>query len=93
MSHVRLKTTYNEEGSYGSVDQYVLYAHHNNSSDYVTFYDEKGNVILVVPDTLDNNLLDAINRLYAPNKEGLHHNGLIDKVEYMDKNDREICGL
>lgn len=66
MSSYTVKTTYNTEGDYGSTEKHTLYANHNNSSDYVTFFDEKGERILTVPDTLDNNILDAINRLYAP---------------------------
>jgi len=66
MSHLRVKTKYNTEGSFGSTEEKTLYAHHNLSSDYVTFYDDDGDVIMVVPDTIDNNVLDAINRLYDP---------------------------
>ncbi len=66
MSHIRVKTKYNVEGAYGSVEEKVLYADHNNSCDVIGFYDEKGEPILFVEDTMDNNLLDAINRLYMP---------------------------
>lgn len=66
MSHVRVKTKYNVEGAYGSIEERTLYADHNNSCDIVTFYDQDGNWLLSVEDTMDNNLLDAINRLYMP---------------------------
>lgn len=79
MSHYRLKTKFNTEGAYGSVEEHTVYAHHNLSCDYITFYDEKGDFIMTVPDTLDNNLLDAINRLYAPWKD----NKLVEDVEHM----------
>lgn len=64
MSHSRIKTTYNTEGNYGSTETHTLYADHNDCADYVTFYDETGAIIMTVPDTIDNNILDAINRLY-----------------------------
>lgn len=90
MSHYRLKIKYNTEGNYGSVDEKTLYAHHNLSCDYVTFFDEAGEVIMIVPNTLDGNLLDAINKIYHPFKKD---NELDDDIEYMDKADREKCGL
>lgn len=66
MSHLRIKRKYNTEGSFGSTEEKTLYCHHNLSSDYVAFYDENGDIIMVVPDTIDNNILDAINELYDP---------------------------
>ena len=42
MSHYRLKTKYNTEGAYGSTEENEVFAHHNLSCDYVTFYDENG---------------------------------------------------
>ena len=42
MSHVRVKTEYQVEGAYGSTEKKILYAHHNNSCDVVTFFDEDG---------------------------------------------------
>lgn len=80
MSNSYLKTKYYTEGSYGSLDEETLYVSHNRSSDYVTFYDSNGNLILTVPDTIDNNILDAINRLYSPYLD----NVLIDGVEIMN---------
>jgi hypothetical protein len=52
MSHVRIKTKYKEEGTYGSTEEHTIYADHNNCCDYVTFYDEKGEILLTVPDTI-----------------------------------------
>lgn len=76
MSHTKVKTEYDVEGPYGSIEKQVLYADHNNSSDYVTFYDGCGNWLFCVEDTRDNNMLDAINRLYLS-----HLNE--DKVEHV----------
>ncbi len=54
------------------------------------FYDENGEFIMTVPDTMDNNLLDAINRLYAPfNKD----NKFVEGIETMSKEDREKCKM
>ena len=90
MSHYRLKTKYNTEGAYGSTEENEVFAHHNLSCDYVTFYDENGDFIMTVPDTMDNNLLDAINRVYAPfNKD----NKFVEGVETMSKQDREKCKM
>lgn len=83
MSHYRLKTTYNEEGAYGSVDVKNLYAHHNLGCDIISFYDHDGSFLFAVPDTLDGNILEAVNRLYAP-WEGENHNlKLTAGVEHM----------
>lgn len=81
MSHLYLKTEYNTEGAYGSIDKHTLYAHINNSCDIVTFYEENGTILFSVEDTLENNLLDAINRLYSNKKDS--------SVESMTKEDRE----
>lgn len=86
MSHLRVKTTYNEEGSYGSVEKKTLYAHHNLSCDYTTFYDHDGSVILSFPDTIDNNIFDAMASLSAPKKDTCSDE-LCDGVEYMTPDD------
>lgn len=91
MSHYRLKTKYNSEGAYGSIDEQTVYAHHNLSCDYVSFYDKDGHFIMAIPDTISNNLLDAINRLYAPFKN--HGNIFVDGVESMDEEDCKKCGI
>lgn len=86
MSHIRIKTKYLTEGNYGSIDENTLFCHHNNCSDYVSFYYEDGTHILTVPDTIDNNILEAINRLYNyynPNSE----NKLNEYIEFMAKED------
>jgi hypothetical protein len=83
MSHCRLKTTYNEMGAYGSVDKKTLYAHHNNSCDIVSFYDENGNFLFCVEDTMDNNLFDAIKRLFYA-WEDARANKLMEGVEHME---------
>lgn len=91
MSHIRVKTKYNVEGSYGTIEERVLYSHHNNSCDVVTYYDENGKVLFCVEDTTQNNLLDAINRLYVPQK--LTGNELYEGIEYMDLQDCEKCNI
>ncbi len=90
MSHYRVKTKFNVEGSYGAIDQDTLYAHHNLSCDYVTFYDSNGNVIMSIPDTLENNMLEAIKRLWMPFKKE-NNQELEDGVEYMNEEDRNKC--
>jgi hypothetical protein len=67
MSRHLVKTEFTEMGSYGSRDKQVLYAEHNNSCDIVSFYyGEKMEYLFSVEDTEQNNLMDAIKRLYAP---------------------------
>jgi hypothetical protein len=92
MSHYRLKTTYQEEGDYGSRETKNVYAHHNLGVDYVTFYDDRGEVIMSIPSTIDNNLLDAINRLYSP-FTGNFLTDLIEGVEHMTLEEKQKCGL
>lgn len=92
MSHYKLKTKFNTEAEYGLIKEEVVYAHHNLSTDYVSFYDEHGRFIMTIPDTIDNNLLDAINRLYKPFKD--NHNDLyLDGVEPMSHEDRIKCNI
>jgi len=91
MSHIRVKTTYNVEGSYGSVEKRILYADHNNSCDVVNYYTENGEFLFSVEDTMDNNLLDAINRLFAPNKSNSRELSL--DVEYMNVEDYNKCKI
>jgi hypothetical protein len=90
MSHIRIKTKYNTEGSYGSTDTKTLYAHHNLSCDIVSFYDEDGECILSVEDTMENNQLDAINRLYAPyvDKDCTQYS---EDIESMTPEERDLC--
>jgi len=92
MSHYRIKTTYNEEAAYGNTEELTLYAHHNLSCDCVTVYDEKGRRLFSFGDTIDNNLLDAINRIAG----GFFKPGtteLCDGVEFLNNEDRKILGL
>jgi len=91
MSHYRVKTEYEVEGSYGSVEKRTLYAWHNNSCDIVTFYDEDGDYMFSVEDTHHNNLYDAIERLYAPHTN--RGTELIEGVAYMTQEDREKCKI
>lgn len=68
MSRIRVKTDYQIEVEYGRTENKTLYAEHGNSCDIVTFYDENGAYLFSIQDTVENNLMDAIKRLYAPDK-------------------------
>lgn len=89
MSHLRIKKEYNEEGSYGSVDKHTLYCHANLSCDYTTFYDETGNVIFSFPDTLRNNILEAMIALARPYVDG----SLGEGISHMNLEDMKKCGI
>lgn len=91
MSSFIVKTEYNIEGDYGSTEKLTLYAKHNNSCDVVTFLDENGKYIFSVGDTMDNNLIDAINRLYAPHKKSMSSE-YIEGVERLNDEDKKLCG-
>ncbi len=90
MSSFYVKTKYNEEGNWGSIEEKTLYCHHHNTCDYVNFYDENGTWIMTIPDTISNNLLDAINRLYSPYKDNSCRE-YEDGIEQMTNEDREKC--
>lgn len=66
MSHYIVKTTYKTEGAWGETEDNTLYALHNNTCDIVSYYDDNGRFIMAVPDTIDTNIVDAINLLYSP---------------------------
>lgn len=93
MSHYRLKTTYNTEGPFGSVETKSIFAHHNLGCDTVTFYDHDGEFIMTVPDTIDGNILDAINRLYFPFKlTEMNDTELMEGIEHMSEEERKLIG-
>lgn len=71
MSHTRVKTTYNTEGAYGATDVHTLYCHHNHSCDYTTFYNENGDITPMQFQEWesDNDLWDAMKRLWVPFKD------------------------
>lgn len=71
MSHTRVKTSYEEEGSFGGTEVKTLYCHHNHSCDYVTFYDGRGEVMDMsfCSWSTGNDLWDAVNRLWYPFKD------------------------
>jgi hypothetical protein len=90
MSHYRLKTVYYVEGSYGSEEEKTLYCHHNLGCDITSFYDEDGEFLFAVHDTLEDNLADAINKLLIP----FMKSGDLDYgIEHMNAEDRLKCGL
>lgn len=86
MSHLKVKTTYITEGSYGSSETHVLYCHHNNTCDCVTFYEEDGSIATMNFHSwsLEKDLWHAMNLLWYPFKDewGLE---LKDGVEYYVK--------
>ena len=72
MSHLRVKTTYEVEGAYGSTETRELYCHHNHSCDCVTFHGKNGEVESMAFcdwSTNNNDLWDAMNRLWLPFKK------------------------
>ena len=90
MSRIRVKTDYLVEGNYGTTEKRTLYAEHNNSSDVVNFFDDSGDCIFTVEDTQDNNLCDAIVRLYTPSEI----NGVLkNDIQYMDDVDKIKCKI
>lgn len=93
MSHERIKTTYNTEGAHGSTEKHTLFANFNHCGDYVVFYDEQGEIILTIPDTIENNLFDAIQRLMYHKLSHDDNNNLINGCEQMTEEDRKVCGL
>jgi hypothetical protein len=65
--------------------------HHNLSCDIVSFYDEKGNFLFCVEDTMDNNLFDAIKRLFYA-WEDVMAGKLVEGVEHMDPSEFDKIG-
>jgi hypothetical protein len=83
MSHRYRKTTYIEEGAYGSEDVKTIYMHQNNSCDVVTIYDEDFNVIISYGDTTRRTLMQGIREMLTDKPE---ENKLI---EFWIKEDRD----
>jgi hypothetical protein len=71
MSKTRVKTTYAEEGAYGSTEYKTLYCFHNHSCDYTTFYNEDGSIVEMCFGEWEsgNDLYDAVERLWFPFKD------------------------
>ncbi len=91
MSHYRFKTTYQTQGSFGSTETHILYANHNECADIITFYYEDGEILFTVEDTMQNNLFEAIERLYMPFRG--EESKLDPMVEQMNDEDRKKCGI
>lgn len=83
MSHLRVKTTYESEGGYGSTETHTLYCHHNLSCDFTTFYTEDGEVASMSFGEWSSgkDLWDAMIKLYSPFKDEWGGE-LKDGVEY-----------
>jgi len=85
MSRTRYKTTFkSESGYYGEVEEHTLYADYNNSCDIVTFYNENFDIILQVGDTVENNLIEALIRIWNHNS-----NNPIENVENWSFEDKQ----
>lgn len=71
MSHTRVKTTYSNQGIYGSTETIELYCHHNHSCDCTVFYWKNGEVVKACFNDWEsgNDLWDAMQRLWFPFKE------------------------
>lgn len=83
MSQLRVKTTYEVEGAFGSTEIRELYCQHLNSCDCVTFFNVNGEVenMSFCSWSEGNDLWDAVNRLIYPFKDKWGEE-LKDKVEY-----------
>jgi hypothetical protein len=92
MSHLRVKTTFHVQGTYGSTDKKTLYCHLNKSCDITTFYDEDGTYLFSFEDTEDNNLFEAMKRLASPQKEA-RSSDLEEGIEHMNEEDQRKCGI
>lgn len=91
MSGYIVKTTYNVEGTYGQTEVKTLYCKHYNGCDQVCYYDEQGGCLFCVDDTLDNNMFDAIIKLYSPQKQ--HSAELEAGISYVNNEERKELGL
>lgn len=83
MSHVRVKTTYESEGSYAGTDIHTLYCHHNLTCCCTTFYNADGTVahLSFCSWSTGNDFWDAVQRLWFPYKD-TWGGELKDGVEY-----------
>lgn len=85
MSSVRRKVKYYTQGNYGSTEERWLYSVHNNSSDFVTFYDHNGEYLFCFDEWSPKDMGQAIiESLTEWNDE---------KVIHMDKEDWKKCGI
>ena len=83
MSHRYLKTTYVEEGSYGSEEIRTIYMHQNNSCDVITIYDENFDVILSFGDTTSRPLHIALEELWTDEPEDNNKLSYLSAEEYL----------
>lgn len=65
MSHCYRKIKYTREAGYGTEDEFYIYMHQNNTSDYVSFYDEGFNFIFGYGDTTSKPLDIQIMKLWT----------------------------
>ena len=90
MSHIKIKTEYQDEGLYNKIEKKWLYADHNLSNDIVSFYDEKGKLLFAINDSISNNMIDALNRLFNPLG---HFDTLNTGLYYMSEEEKSLCKL
>lgn len=86
MSTYTYKTEYNLEGPFGDIETKTLYVKHYNGCDVVSYYDENGEYLFSVSDTVDNNMFDAIERLYYPLTK---YSQLKEGIYLVDANERQ----
>lgn len=92
MSKTAVKTTYSVEGAYASTDTQELYCIHNHNSDYTTFYRKDGSVqeMIFGECETNNDLWDAMNKLWYPFKGEWGRSELKDGVEFFGKAPWEV---
>lgn len=82
-----VKTTYNAYHPNGLVKEKTLYIEYNVDDEVTSFYAEDGSFIMAVKDTIDNHLLEAINRGY--NSTGINRDSdyvrLCSESEFKNK--------
>ena len=86
MSHTRVKTTFEQEGNYGSTEVVEIYCHYNHSCDITMFHYKDGSIVEMTFQSWASgkDKWDAIQRLWFPFKE--EWNGeLLEGVEYYGK--------
>lgn len=83
MSYTRVKTTFEQEGGYGSTDTIEIYCLHDNSRDITIFYYADGTVVDMVFQEWSSgkNKWDAVAKLMLPFKDD-NYEELQDGVEY-----------
>lgn len=79
----QVKTTFEQEGGYGSTDIVEIFCHHNNTVDITTFYYADGSVVDMSFQDWNSgrDKWDAVEKLMFPFKDDSYEE-LRDGVEY-----------